>query len=295
MKRREMLLASGAAVLGLSAFPLRWVAAQEKKKQKVLYFSRSQTFEHGPVKLRNGGPSTSDEWFTKLGEKTGTEFVCTKDGAVFDGDLDQFDGFIFYVTGDLTKPCSAPAANPGSPMSVEGKQKFLDAIKGGKGFVGIHSATDAFHTGDKTIDPYIAMIGAEFIVHGPQQNAVMRVTAPNFPGVQGLGDSFKIYDEWYTMYKFAKDLHVILVQETKGMRGPVYQRPPYPATWARMHGKGRVFYTSMGHGDIWGKKIFDQVLTSGLAWSLGNAQAELTPNLAEVTPEAEVLPKAKAK
>jgi type 1 glutamine amidotransferase len=295
MKRREMLLASGAAVLGLSAFPLRWVAAQEKKKHKVLYFSRSQTFEHDPVMLRNGGPSLSDEWFTKLGEKTGTEFVCTKDGAVFDGDLDQYDGFIFYVTGDLTKPCSNAAANPGAPMSAEGKKKFLDAIKAGKGFVGIHSATDAFHTGPKRIDPYTAMIGGEFIIHGAQQNAVMRVTDPKFPGVQGLGNSFKVWDEWYTMYKFAKDLHVILVQETKGMRGNVYQRPPYPATWAHRYGKGRVFYTSMGHGnETWEKKkIFAQVLSGGLAWSLGNAEADLVANIAEVTPEAEVLPKAK--
>ncbi len=295
MKRREMLLASGAAVLGLSAFPLRWAAAQEKKKQKVLYFSRSQTFEHDPVKLRNGGPSLSDEWFTKLGEKTGTEFVCTKDGAVFDGDLDQYDGFIFYVTGDLTKPCGNAAANPGAPMSAEGKKKFLDVIKAGKGFVGIHSATDAFHTGPKRIDPYTAMIGAEFIIHGAQQNAVMRVTDPKFPGVQGLGDSFRVWDEWYTMYKFAKDLHVILVQETKGMRGNVYQRPPYPATWAHLCGKGHVFYTSMGHGnETWEKKkIFAQVLSGGLAWSLGNAEADLVANIAEVTPEAEVLPKAK--
>ncbi len=295
MNRREMLLASGAAALGLSAFPVRWVAAQDKKKQKVLYFSRSQTFEHDPVKLRHGGPSLSDEWFTKLGQKAGIEFVCTKDGAVFDGDLDQYDGFIFYVTGDLTKPCSDPRANPGAPMSATGKQKFLDAVKGGKGFVGIHSATDAFHTPPNRIDPYTAMIGGEFIIHGPQQTAVMKVTDPKFPGMQGLDGSFKSWDEWYTLYKFAKDLHVILVQETEGMRGRMYQRPPYPATWAHLSGKGHVFYTSMGHGNrTWEKnKIFRQVLTGGLAWSLGNAKAEVPPNIAEVTPEAEVLLRAR--
>jgi uncharacterized protein len=260
----------------------------------VLYFSRSQTFEHDPVKLRGGGPSFSDEWFAKLGEKTGTEFVCTKDGAVFDGDLDQYDGFIFYVTGDLTKPCSDLKANPGAPMTDAGKQKFLDAIKAGKGFVGIHSATDAFHTGNETVDPYIAMIGGEFIVHGPQQDALMRVTDAKFPGTQGLARSFKFWDEWYTMYKFAKDLHVILVQETRGMRGPMYQRPPYPATWAHLYGKGRVFYTSMGHGNqMWQKKPFPQVFAGGLAWSLGNVEAQLVQNLAQATPGCEQLPKSK--
>ena len=49
MKRREMLKATSLAALGLSAFPLRWVAAAEAKKQKVLYFTRSAGFEHSAV------------------------------------------------------------------------------------------------------------------------------------------------------------------------------------------------------------------------------------------------------
>ena len=155
--------------------------------------------------------------------------------------------------------------------------------------MGIHSATDTFHSAG--IDPYIAMIGAEFVIHGPQQDATMKVVSPKFPGVQGLGQSFSIWDEWYTFKKFAKDLHVILVQETKGMKGPMYQRPPYPATWARMHGKGRVFYTSMGHDTIWSKPTFHQVLLGGIAWALGNAEADLTPNIARVTPGANEMPK----
>lgn len=40
MKRRDMLLTTGAALLGASAFPLGWVAAADQKKQKVLYFTR---------------------------------------------------------------------------------------------------------------------------------------------------------------------------------------------------------------------------------------------------------------
>jgi len=61
---------------------------------------------------------------------------------------------------------------------------------------------------------------------------------------------------------------VILVQETHGMKGQLYRRPPFPATWARMQGKGRVFYTSMGHDEIWTKPTFRQVLMGGMAWAL---------------------------
>ena len=71
------------------------------------------------------------------------------------------------------------------------------------------------------------------------------------------------------------------------MEGPMYQRPPYPATWARKHGQGRVFYTSMGHReDVWTNPIFQDVLTGGVAWALGDVKADVTPNLEQVAPGA---------
>jgi uncharacterized protein len=107
--------------------------------------------------------------------------------------------------------------------------------------------------------------------------------------MEGLGDSIELMEEWYPFTKFSKDLHVILVQETAGMKGPHYQRPPYPATWARMHGKGRVFYTSLGHReDVWTNKIFQQILLGGMAWAMGNAKAEIPSNIDEVTPKANI-------
>jgi uncharacterized protein len=289
MKRREMLLAGGAALLGASAFPLRWAAAQDKKKQKVLYFTRSAGFVHDPVRRKGSELSSSEKALMQLGEKVGIEVVCTPDGAVFDGDLNQFDAFIFYTSGNLTGPCENPQTQTGSPMSVEGKKKFFAALEAGKGLVGIHSATDTFRSAG--IDPYIALIGAEFLTHGAQQKAPMKIASPKFPGMQGLGEQFVLHEEWYAFHKFAKDLHVVLVQETKNMEGPIYQRPPYPATWARMQGKGRVFYTSMGHGEIWANETFHQVLLGGIAWALRNADADVAPNIAQVTPGANELPK----
>src|SRR6266404_9739495 len=67
--------------------------------------------------------------------------------------LAKYDGVIFAnTTGDLPLP---------------DKQTFLDWIKSGKAFIGIHSATDTFR-GHTPPDPYIEMIGGEFIRHGPQ-------------------------------------------------------------------------------------------------------------------------------
>jgi uncharacterized protein len=279
MKRREMLLTTGAAMLGLSAFPLRWVAADDKKKPKILYFTKSAGYPHSVVVRKEKPLAFSEKILTSLGEKNGFEVVCSQDAAVFDGDLGQYDLFAFYTTGE--------------PLNKAQKKKMLDAVAAGKPFVGIHSATDTCHTpkGAKEVDPYIAMIGGEFLNHGQQQKAKMKVVAPNFPGVNELSGEFALLDEWYACKNYAKDLHIILLQETKGMKGDMYKRPNFPATWAKMSGKGRIFYTSMGHReDVWENKKFQDVLLGGIAWALGNAEADIAPNLAEVAPEANELP-----
>ncbi len=289
INRRDMLRATAAAVLTASAFPLHWAAAAEKKKQKVLYFSRSAGFEHDAVKLKDGKPSISDRILTELGKRHGFEVVCTKDGRVFDGDLDRYDAIAFYTSGDLTKPNKAKTP----PMSPKGKKKLLRTIARGKGFVGLHAATDSFHSkgprnqNQTEVDPYVAMLGGEFIVHGAQQEAIIRAASPNFPGVKQFGQAQKLKEEWYTLKNFARDLHVILIEDNEGMTGDCYQRPPFPATWARMHRKGRVFYTSFGHrDDIWTNPDIQGIIAGGLAWTMGNVKVDVTPNIDKVTPKA---------
>jgi hypothetical protein len=135
------------------------------------------------------------------------------------------------------------------------------------------------------------MIGGEFIRHGAQQKARMRCVDPKFPGMEKIGDGFDLHEEWYSLKDFSEDLHVLLVQETEGMKGHEYARGPFPGTWARMHGKGRVFYTSMGHReDVWTNPIFQEILTGGVRWALGDAQADVAPNLQQVAPRAMELP-----
>jgi len=286
MKRREMLAASGAALVGLSTFPFGWAAAAEEKKQKVLYFTRSAGFEHGAVKRNGEELSFSEKTLIEMGKRAGFDVECTKDGRVFDGDLSQYDCIAFYTSGDLTKPNK----NQTPPMSPEGKQKLLDTIAAGKGFVGFHAATDSFRS--EGIDPYIAMVGGEFCGHGAQQEATVSVSSPKFPGAEEFGPSLALQEEWYAHQKIAGDLHVILVQETEGMTGGLYQRPPFPATWARMHDKGRVFYTSFGHrDDVWTNPKVQAIMLGGIAWTMGNVDVDVTPNIDKVTPKANQLQK----
>jgi type 1 glutamine amidotransferase len=303
MNRREMLARTGGVTLalGLGHFPLGWSARADTPKRRILMFTRSQGFEHSVVKRgKNDEPSLAERIVKEQGEQHGFEVTCTKDGREFlPESIAKYDGFLFETTGDLTRE----GGDKQPPMPVEGKRALLQAIADGKGFVGSHCASDTFHSPggqlvnqepDK-IDPYIAMLGGEFIVHGAQQKARMRVIDSSFPGAKGLSD-FELHEEWYALKNFAPDLHVILAQDNEGMKGPMYQRKNFPATWARKHHKGRVFYTSMGHReDVWESPMFQKLLFGGLAWAVGNVEADVSPNFQKATPEATHLPPPAAK
>ena len=73
MKRREMLLATGAAALGLSMFPLGLTRAANRKAQKILYFTRSVGFEHSPVHRNGDELSFSEKLITEAGQKHVTD------------------------------------------------------------------------------------------------------------------------------------------------------------------------------------------------------------------------------
>jgi uncharacterized protein len=281
LNRREMLLAAGASLLGPGVAG-RALAQSKKESKKVLFFTKSAGFQHSVIARKGDQLSMAERILTDVGKDHGFEVVASKDGRLFDPDkIGQWDAFAFETTLDLT----TPGTDKSPPMSKDGKQAFLDAIHGGKGFVGMHCATDTFHSKGDQVDPYIKMIGGEFISHGAQQVARLNVVDPDFPGVNAFGRSFEINDEWYAQKHLADDLHVIIAHDTKGMKGKEYQRPPFPETWCRMHGKGRVFYTSMGHReDVWENPKYQGLLIGALSWATGKVDASVEPNIQQVTP-----------
>ena len=83
----------------------------------------------------------------ELGEKNRWEFVFSKDGSKFSKEyLARFDCVVFYTTGNLC----ATGTDGQPPMTPQGKQALFDYVRSGKGFVGTHSASDTFHTGDES-------------------------------------------------------------------------------------------------------------------------------------------------
>ena len=255
---------------------------------RVLFFSRSQGFEHSVIKEKDGQPSHVQTVLTRLAPANHVEFTFSKDGGIFTPEnLARYDAFFFYTTGDLTQP----GGDHNPPMTPDQKAALLGAIKNGKGFIGVHSASDTFHSHGDSVDPYIAMLGTEFIGHSAQQTSRITCTDPRFPGLGDTVKGLEMVEEWYSLKNFAPDLHVIFAQQTAGMKGWQYQRGSYPETFAHLYGKGRVFYSTLAHReDSWLKPEVQSVVLSGLHWVVGDTEADLTPNLAQTCPEANTLP-----
>jgi len=300
--RRNFLRVMTAAGAGL-AFSNKLFAAEKKS---VLVFTKSSGFEHTVVKVVDGKPSIVENVARDLGKKHGFEVTASKDGRIFDSkEFLSYGAVFFYTTGDLT----TEGTDKTPPMSTQGKQKLLDAIRGGMGYVGSHAASDTFHTppdpkdlsnryiahGDQS-DPYLRMVGGEFIMHGSTprlQDGTLIVNDPKFPGLAGVKSPVIINEEWYSLKDFMPDLHVILTLDTHGMKGEPYMRASYPVTWARMDGKGRVFYCAIGdRPENWQNEFFINLLGGGIRWALRDVNADMDQNLKQAAPGyAEIPPK----
>ena len=292
MKRRYFfsLALVATAFLGLCTL----LNAQDVKPAKILVFTRSQGFEHEPAKLLGDGTTYTGQALKKyFAEKNkNIEIVETQDGGVFDGAISQYDAFVFNTSGNLLD-ANGSKNDKAKPMTEVGLRKMIAAVQSGKGFVGIHSATDT-HVGnlkdENGVDLYTKFVGARFSGHDAQQSATLTIVEPTaFPSLKEAGKQITTKDECYAMKEFSKDIHVVLIQETDGMVGGNYARPPFPATWIRKEGNGRVAYTSFGHDN---RYFTEQVARIGdfVEWAIGRFEADTTPNIEKVTPGFGTMP-----
>ncbi|MBU6410208.1 MAG: ThuA domain-containing protein [Verrucomicrobiota bacterium] len=142
--------------------------------------------------------------------------------------LQNYDGVIFAsTTGDLPIP---------------DRQGFLDWIKAGHAFIGIHAASDTFHGWPG----YIEMLGGEFKTHGPQVGVSCINDDPAHPATAHVPKVWKIRQE--EIYQF-KNFNPAKVHELLSLDQNPYDHAPahWPVSWCRTYGAGRVFYTSLGH------------------------------------------------
>jgi len=165
--------------------------------------------------------------------------------------LKQYDGVIFAnTTGDLPLP---------------DREGFINWVKSGKTFIAMHSGSDTFHG----FPPYIEMLGGEFQTHQAQVSVECKNEDPKHPATKHLGDTFKVHDEIYIQKNFHRDqVHGLLSLDKHPNSGAPGD---YPIAWCKDFGKGKVFYTELGHReDVWDP-----------AWKDGKGQRSNSPEVAE--------------
>jgi len=181
--------------------------------------------------------------------------------------LKKYDGVIFANT---------TGGKQSGDLPLPDKQAFLDWIKSGKAFIGMHSATDTFD-GYTPIDPYVEMIGAEFKTHPPGLYEVECINQdPQHPATKNYPAKFKVKDEIYIMNAFDRNkVHGLLTLD----KHPKDQTPgDYPIAWCKEYGSGKVFYTSLGHSkEMWNDPQYQAHILGGIKWALGLEPGDAKP------------------
>ena len=180
--------------------------------------------------------------------------------------LKKYDGVIFAsTTGNLPIP---------------DMQGFLDWIKAGHAFIGIHAASDTFHGSPE----FIAMLGGEFQTHNKQLGIECLNDDPQHPATAHLGKTWKITQEevyQFKSYDSAK-VHDLLTLDKKP-QAP-FTPGHYAVSWCKPFGTGKVFYTSLGHREdiidadpnlkdrinsVETSKAYQAHILGGIEWALG--------------------------
>ncbi len=187
----------------------------------------------------------------------------------------RIDGVIFAnTTGDLPLP---------------DKEGFIKWVEDGHSFMAMHSGSDTFHK----FEGYLDMLQGEFAGHGPQVPADLVAGDTEHPANGGIGKTWNLAQE--EMYRIKHQdrakVHALWFLQHDAQK--VEEKMFFPVSWCRKAGKGRVFYTSLGHReDLWSddpelkdrknsvetSKQYQAHILGGIKWALGLAEGSAEPN-----------------
>jgi type 1 glutamine amidotransferase len=260
-------------------------AAAHPKRHRLLLVSN--------LVMRDGHPWRGSSYATnpasnyaigEMGKRTGAfEAVFNDDIEMFRPDrIKQFDAICFLNTGGVLFE------------DPELRKSLLAFIAGGKGFVGIHDAIATFvqYPIYDQWPPFGQMLGATENGGHPWDGETMtvKVEDPKSPlNAVFHGEEFQIADQAFQFQEPAlrDHLHVLLsIDVEKTGFSPKHRILPvrmadrdFPVTWIRTYAKGRVFYSSLGHGApvFWNPLLLAHFL-AGIQYALGDLKADSTPS-----------------
>lgn len=294
MKLRHTLLASvltlTVATLSNTVLTTPKAQAAQKAKKHLLVVTVTKSFRHGSIPV-------AEKTIQQLGDSTGdwdTDFVRDDDemkAKMTPDALKKYDAVVF--------------ANTTGVLPLPDPQGFLDYIKAGHGFAAMHSGSDTLHEwpGGKSgeVSAYIDMLGGEFLTHHNQCAIDAHVEDPSSPATKAIvkaakgvkpdtqkdltketlpvtdvkGVTWKAYDEIYLLKNNDRTkVHVLLSLDKYPNDGSPEANQPgdHLISWVKSYGKGRVFYTELGHRDeMWRDPNYQAHVTGGIRFALGIA------------------------
>lgn len=226
----------------------------ELGRPALLVFSKTNAWRH------HEGIPAAEKALRELAEGRGWSIFATENAAVFaPANLDRFD---VVVWSSATRPA----------LTVEQRAALRDFLENGGGFVAIHAAGDSSHA---EWPWYLEeVIRAEFTMHPVRshiQNARLEVEDPGHPATAALPRVWERADEWYSFAASPRGRGVrVLVTLDEDSYDPEdwAMGDDHPIAWCHSVGKGRVFYSAMGHTpESYAEPRFRAFLEGAIGWA----------------------------
>ena len=215
-------------------------------QQKVLIFTKTAGFRHKSI-------PKGVETLQNLLHTEGIASLHTESSNYFCSDsLDQYDAVIFLNT-------------TGTILDKKQQKAFQAFIRSGKGFVGIHAASDT----EFEWPWYGELVGGYFSQHPEIQEAKINVVDRNHLSTQHLQDVWWHKDEWYDFKDIKSGLHILMELDEESYKGGTMGQH-HPIAWFREFDGGRSFYTGLGHTDeAYDEALFQKHIIGGIKYALG--------------------------
>lgn len=182
--------------------------------------------------------------------------------------LDYFDAIFFFGVREID-------------LSPEQRSDLLSFVRDdGKGFVAAHSAATAFFSWPE----FGEMLGGRFDEHPwGITDAIVVVDDPRFPAMAQFPKRAVFNDEHYQLKDFSRGKLRVLAHldaSKLDLKAPLVHRKDadFPVAWAKTYGKGRVFYSTLGHADTaWDNRAIQQMYLDAIRWALGLVPGDASP------------------
>ena len=207
--------------------------------------------------------------FAEIAAERGFSIFHSENSALFSPEyLERFDVVVF-------------ANASGDTLSDEQDVAFARWLENGGGWLGIHAAGDGSHADWQW---YVdTLIGATFIAHimDPQfQTASVVVEDPTHPATRDLAGDWSHEEEWYSWESSPREkgFHILATVDEStyrpyfsfGGREIDLEMGDHPVIWTTCVGKGRAFYSALGHqAAAYTSPEYRSVLSGALTWAAG--------------------------